>query len=149
MVSAKETPQSSARNMTAVRASQQAFRQTRRDHATETAEDYVELIDRLSDDRGEVRLVDIAKHMGVSPVTVNQTLSRLQRAGLVRKEPYRAVFLTAEGKNLATRSRNRHEVVVRFLCTIGVPDVQAAIDAEGIEHHISAVTLQKMTEFIG
>lgn len=126
----------------------EAFRQTRRDHATEVAEDYVELIDDLIRACGEARPVDIAKRLGVSHVTVNQTVGRLQRLGLVRKEPYRSVFLTERGSQLAAACRRRHRIVLEFLCAIGVPEEQAGIDAEGVEHHISSTTLQAMAEFL-
>jgi DtxR family transcriptional regulator, manganese transport regulator len=127
---------------------QERFQRTRKDHSQETAEDYVELIDHLIRERGEARLVDIAELLGVSSVTANQSVGRLQRDGLVSKEPYRSVFLTKTGQELADRGRHRHEIVIRFLCAIGVPTDQAHIDAEGIEHHVSAITLQRMSEFI-
>jgi DtxR family manganese transport transcriptional regulator len=124
------------------RGSTEAFRETRRQHAGELAEDYVELIDDLIHETGEARLVDIARRMGVAHVTANHTVRRLQRDGLVEKLPYRSIFLTAKGRKLAIESRNRHDIVFRFLLSIGVPERQAAIDAEGIEHHISDTTLR-------
>ncbi|RJP38324.1 MAG: transcriptional regulator MntR [Phycisphaerales bacterium] len=126
----------------------EGFRQVRLDHAVEMAEDYVELIDDLIARHGEARLVDIAEHMGVSHVTANKTVARLLRDGLVQKRPYRAIFLTGEGKKLAEASRRKHIVVVEFLCALGVPEDQARIDAEGIEHHISDVTLSAMSRFV-
>lgn len=124
------------------------FRQTRRAHALEVAEDYVELIDDLIGQYGEARLVDVADRMGVSHVTANKTIGRLQRDGYVDKRPYRAIFLTKTGKRLADQVRKRHEVVYDFLCALGVPKKQACIDAEGIEHHISDTTLRAMSKFI-
>lgn len=124
------------------------FRQVRKDHATELAEDYVELIFDLIERQGEARLVDVARHMGVSHVTANNTVARLQRAGLVEKRPYRSIFLTDAGASLALESRRRHAIVLEFLCAIGVPEAQARIDVEGIEHHISEVTLEVMSRFI-
>lgn len=124
------------------------FHRTRKDHSSETAEDYVELINHLIRLQGEARLVDIAEHLGVSAVTATQTVQRLQRAGLIRKKPYRSVFLTTRGQELANRGRRRHQIVIQFLCKIGVPEEQARLDAEGIEHHVSEVTLQRMSEFI-
>lgn len=124
------------------------FQQTREAHAGELAADYVELIHELIERHGEARLVDIAERLGVSHVTANKTVGRLQRDGLVQKRPYRAVFLTAEGRKLAEESRRKHRVVVQFLCAIGVDEAQSCIDAEGLEHHISDVTLQAMVRFL-
>ncbi len=125
------------------------YRRTRSDHAQETAEDYVELIDDLIRDTGEARAVDVARRLGVTHVTVTKTLARLKRDGLLTSEPYRSIFLTSNGKRLADRSRKRHELVVDFLLALGVPRADAETDAEGIEHHISPRTLQAMKRFIG
>lgn len=119
-------------------------RRTRSDHAREIAEDYVELVDELIRDKGEARAVDIARRLGVTQVTVTKTIDRLKREGLVTSEPYRSIFLTAEGKRLADFTRARHQCVLEFLLSIGVPRTDAEADAEGIEHHISPRTLEVM-----
>ncbi|MCC7292758.1 MAG: manganese-binding transcriptional regulator MntR [Phycisphaerales bacterium] len=124
------------------------FARTREDHASETAQDYVELIDELHREHGEARLVDIAARLGVTHVTAGRTIARLQREGLVTARKYRAIFLTDAGRALAEQSRRRHEVVLRFLLAIGVPEGAAHLDAEGIEHHTSAETLAAMERFL-
>jgi len=120
------------------------FSRTRRDHQRELAEDYVELIDALIEEKGEARAVDLARCLGVSHVTVVRTLERLQRDGWITTEPYRAVFLTDAGRELAGRTRARHETVLRFLLAVGVPPTTALLDAEGIEHHVSPQTLEAL-----
>ena len=115
--------------------------QTRREHANETAEDYVEAIADLVAEMGEARVVDLAKRLGVTHVTVNRTIVRLQKAGFVTSLPYRAIFLTDKGRKLAAACKTRHESVVAFLLSIGVSERVAEMDAEGIEHHVSPETL--------
>jgi len=117
------------------------MQQTRREHALETAEDYVEAIADLSEAQGEARVVDLARRLGVTHVTVNRTLARLQREGYVSVQPYRAIFLTESGRKLAAECRHRHGIVVAFLLSLGIPEKTAEIDAEGIEHHVSPATL--------
>lgn len=124
------------------------FQRTRSDHANELAEDYVELIDDLIRDTGEARAVDVAERLGVTHVTVNNTIRRLKRNGLVKSEPYRSVFLTPSGKRLAEKVRKRHKTVLDFLRAIGVPEPDAENDAEGIEHHLSSTTLDVMKRFV-
>ena len=124
------------------------FRQSRRARKTEIAEDYVELIADLIDGGGEARAVDIARGLGVSHATVIKTIGRLQREGLVVTKPYRAVFLTDEGRRLALWSRRRHELVLKFLLAIGVGEEAAQKDAEGMEHHVSAETLAAFERFL-
>ncbi|MBM3822816.1 MAG: manganese-binding transcriptional regulator MntR [Verrucomicrobia bacterium] len=130
-----------ARRRTPGSATAARHRKTRRDNASEVAEDYVEAIAGLLQAHGEARGVDLARHFGVSPVTVIHTIARLKKSGLVRNEPYRAIFLTDKGRQLAIHCQKRHELVSAFLCALGVPAPVADQDAEGIEHHVSAETL--------
>jgi len=115
--------------------------QTRREHANETAEDYAEAIADLIAETGEARVVELAKRLGVTHVTVNRSIVRLQKAGFVTSRPYRAIFLTEKGRNLAETCKSRHETVVAFLRSLGIPERVAEMDAEGIEHHVSPDTL--------
>ena len=119
-----------------------AFNHVRLAHQTEVAEDYVELVDDLIEEKGEARAVDLAERLGVSAATVNKTVKRLQREGYLNAQPYRSIFLTEQGKAMADASRERHELVYNFLKAIGVSEQAAVLDAEGIEHHVSEETLR-------
>lgn len=121
---------------------------TRKDHATELAEDYVEAIAEVIETSEVCRVKDLVSRFKVTHVTVNRTLGRLQRDGLVKTEPYAPVFLTPKGKRLAAESRRRHEIVLSFLLAHGVSQEVAEIDAEGLEHHISDETLEIMQRFV-
>lgn len=123
-------------------------RRTRKDHASETAEDYVEAIAEIMDESGRCRVVDLADRFAVSHVTVTRTVSRLQRDGYVETEPYGPITLTETGEQLAAESSLRHETVLAFLRAIGVSESVAAIDTEGIEHHVSPETLECMKQLI-
>ncbi len=120
----------------------------RKDHSAEIAEDYVELIAHLMEAHGEARTVDIARRLGVSHVTVTKTIARLQKEGLVRSAPYRSIFLTETGLELARRSSERHRLVVAFLMSLGVDSDTAETDAEGIEHHVSESTMAAIRRFV-
>jgi DtxR family manganese transport transcriptional regulator len=120
-----------------------AYERTRRDHASEIAEDYVEAIAEIVEDAGACRVTDLSERFGVTHVTVVQTVQRLEREGLVTTEPYRPVQLTPAGAALAAACKERHDVVYRFLLAIGVDPAVAAVDAEGIEHHVSSETLAR------
>lgn len=117
------------------------FGRVRDAHQRELAEDYVELIADLIEQKGEARVVDLAGRLGVSNATVNNSIQRLQRDGLVTSKPYRSIFLTEQGRELAETSRERHRVVREFLIALGVDPETADTDAEGIEHHVSNATL--------
>ena len=119
----------------------ESFRRSRRDRAGEIAQDYVEAIADLLASLGEARVVDLARRLGVTHVTVNRTLIRLRQAGYVETKPYRAIFLTGSGRTLAEECKRRHQTVAAFLRKLGVPKRVAELDAEGIEHHVSPETL--------
>ena len=124
------------------------FERIRRAHQSEVAEDYVEMIAELIEKTGEARSVDLASRFGVTSPTVNATIQRLQREGLVESKPYRSIFLTQAGTQLAKESRDKHLVVRDFLIAIGVDNDVAEQDAEGVEHHVSEETLSKFKEFL-
>jgi len=125
-----------------------AFARTRAAHRDETAQDYAEAVAELVREHGVARVGELARRMGVSHVTVSKTIARLHGAGLVRAEPYRGVSLTPAGARLARQSARRHEVVLAFLLWLGVPEKQALIDAEGIEHHASNQTIAAMRRVV-
>ena len=124
------------------------FSRTREQHATETAEDYVEAVQELIDSKGECRVQELARHFSVSHVTVSRTVGRLQKEGLLETAPYKPITLTTKGRKLADRVRKRHEVVLEFLLALGVDKKTAQIDSEGIEHHVSEKTLAAMKKFL-
>lgn len=121
------------------------LRKTRKDHSTEIAEDYVELIAEIIEESGSCRVTAIARRMGVSHVTASRTVGRLASAGLVETRPHHPVELTSKGKRLATTVRKRHQIVYDFLRLLGVSETTADSDAEGIEHHCSVETIQAMS----
>ena len=124
------------------------FERIRRAHQSEIAEDYVEMISDLITETGEARAVDLASRFGVTSPTVNATIQRLQREGLVESRPYRSIFLTQAGKKLAEASRAKHQIVRDFFIAIGVNKDVAEQDAEGVEHHVSEQTLARFKEFL-
>jgi DtxR family manganese transport transcriptional regulator len=126
----------------------ESFKRVREAHQTELAEDYVELIGDLISETGEARVVDLAERLGVSSATVNNAIQRLQRDGLVTTKPYRAIFLTERGQEMAVAARERHRLVVEVLLALGVDAATAEVDAEGIEHHVSEATLAAFRAFL-
>lgn len=128
-----------------------AFEKTRRDHSDETLEDVTELIYRLSDatessvpDDVKVRTAALVEALGVSQPTVTKILNRLEREDVLHIHRRQFVHLTEKGFEIARRSAERHSLVVSFLISLGVSAAQAELDAEGIEHHLSAETMNRM-----
>ena len=124
-----------------------SFLKVRNAHKSENTEDYLELINDLINNNGEARIVEIANKLNVAQATANKTIKRLQSQGFIDKQPYRSIFLTEKGQKIALSSKKRHEIVYKFLINLGVSNKIALADSEGIEHHVSKKTLNKMEQF--
>ena len=124
------------------------FRATRKHHSAEAAEDYTELIADLIEEVGEARVSMLAERLEVSHVTAIKTIQRLERDGYVLTQPYKPISLTNKGKETAHYCKRRHELMQRFLKSMGVPSEVARIDAEGMEHHVSPITLECIEDFL-
>ncbi|MCB0318441.1 MAG: hypothetical protein KDD56_06765 [Bdellovibrionales bacterium] len=125
-----------------------AFKSTRKDHSTEAAEDYTELVADLIEKYGEARTCNIANHLGISHVTALRTIRRLQEEGYLETAIHKPVTLTAKGKRTAAFAKERHDLLVNFFEKVGVPRQLAEIDVEGAEHHISKETLEYIKRFL-
>lgn len=106
------------------------------------------MIADLIAEHGEARVGHLADQLGISHASVSKHLQKLDHEGLVEAEPRRRIKLTESGRAMALRARERHRLVVEFLQRIGVPEDVAEIDAEGIEHHVSAETISAMEAFL-
>ena len=124
------------------------FNQARSARASALLEDYTELIADLLQEHGEARITDIARCLGVTHPTATKAVARLKREGLAVSRPYRGVFLTDEGAEMAERVRARHRLVVELLIAVGVPEEAAEMDAEGIEHYVSETTLAAFERYL-
>jgi DtxR family manganese transport transcriptional regulator len=125
----------------------QWFSCVRKSHQSETSEDYVRLIADLLNANQEARLSDLARHLGVASPTVSKVLGRLKDEGYIESRPYRSIFLTPKGWDLAQTCKQRHDIVLKFLIALGVSHETAPFDTEGIEHHVSEETLNLFKMF--
>lgn len=124
------------------------FQRVRQDHQGEVLEDYVEEIAFLHQQHGEARASELAQRLGVSAAAVSKTIARLKAEGYVAARPYRGIFLTERGEEMARWVAARHQTVLKTLLKLGVPEHIARPDAEGIEHHCSEETVLAMQAFL-
>ncbi len=120
----------------------------RRQHSDELAEDYVEAIADLLAGTGQARVTDLQRIFGVSHVSVIRALKRIEERDLISRTAGGSWELTTTGETMARESRERHELVVKFLRKLGVSEAQAQADAEGMEHHLSKETLSAMQQYL-
>jgi DtxR family transcriptional regulator, Mn-dependent transcriptional regulator len=112
-------------------------------------EDYLEAILCIGEHQAAVRVRDIAKRMDITMPSVSGALKNLERQGLVRHPKYDWIDLTDEGRRVAAEVFNRHQVIRGFLTDVLEIDPKTAErDACGMEHTISAVTLERLVRFM-
>ena len=124
------------------------FGKARAARSATLVEDYVELIADLHAAHGEARATEVAKRLGVTHPSALKSIARLKREGLATSRPYRGIFLTEAGHELAGRVRARHRLVVNLLLAVGVATEAAEVDAEGMEHYASEATLKAFARFL-
>ncbi len=109
-----------------------------------SAEDYLETILRLREQKGSVRSVDVAEEMGFSKPSVSVAMKKLRESGHVTVDETGHLALTEEGEAVATQIYQRHRVLKQLLTDFGVDEETAAEEACQIEHVISEATMEKI-----
>jgi Mn-dependent DtxR family transcriptional regulator len=111
-----------------------------------SAEDYLEMILRLTEEKGYARSVDIAMGLGVSKPSVSVAMKQLREGGYIVMDKDNYISLTDTGKEIAHRIYERHKVLTRMLTMIGVDEQTAENDACKVEHDISVQTFTALKD---
>ena len=115
----------------------------------ESAENYLEAILVLKQEKGLVRSIDIAHHLEFSKPSVSRAMSLLRENGYVTMERDGCwIELTQAGREIAERIYERHQLVRDWLIALGVSPETAAEDACRIEHDISEESFERLKEHI-
>ncbi len=107
---------------------------------TEAVENYLETILILSKAQPDVHAIDICSYLGYSRPTVSIILKKMKDEGLVNVNTDNHITLTDEGKKIAERIFERHNLLSSFFIYLGVKKDQALEDACKIEHDLSQET---------
>ena len=102
----------------------------------ESGEMYLETILILSR-KGEVRSIDVSEYMGYSKPSVSRAVGLLKTGGYLTMEENGHLHLTEEGRALAEKIYERHNLLTEGLVLLGVDKTVAVEDACRIEHVIS------------
>jgi Mn-dependent DtxR family transcriptional regulator len=113
---------------------------------SQSAEDYLERIHELIEQKGYARVVDIASSLKVRQASVTVMVQKLARSGYVKYEKYRGLILTEKGRVVARKIQSRHATLSRFFSLFGLDDETQRHDIEGIEHHLSPATLEVLSD---
>jgi Mn-dependent DtxR family transcriptional regulator len=113
---------------------------------SQSAEDYLERIHELIQEKGYARVVDIASSLKVKQASVTSMVQKLGELGFLKYEKYRGLTLTDQGREVAKRIQNRHETLSRFFSLFGLSAETQQQDIEGIEHHLSPATVAVLAD---
>ncbi|NLN63851.1 MAG: DtxR family transcriptional regulator [Clostridiaceae bacterium] len=108
---------------------------------TSGMEDYLEMIYRNMEKEGYIRISAISQLLNVKPSSATKMVQKLATRGLVDYQKYGIIFLTEEGKRYGKFLLERHNVIEKFLKTIGISENLLA-ETELIEHNISKNTMK-------
>lgn len=115
---------------------------------TPTMEDYIEQIYILTEKKGYARVSDIAEIFEVHPSAVTKMIQKLDKSNFVIYERYRGFILTKKGSEMGKKLVFRHELLEEFLEIIGVDKKLIYEDVEGIEHHLSWNSIEKIHNLV-
>src|SRR3954471_9442516 len=99
---------------------------------SQSAEDYLERIHELIQEKGYARVVDIASSLKVKQASVTSMVQKLGELGFVNYVKYRGLILTDEGRAIARKIQARHETLSRFFSLFGLDAETQKLDIEGI-----------------
>lgn len=115
---------------------------------TPSMEDHIEQIYLLIENKGYARVSDIAEALSVLPSSVTKMVQKLDKDGYLVYEKYRGLTLTIKGEKLGKRLVKRHELLEQFLRLIGVDEGRIYEDVEGIEHHLSWNSIDRIADLV-
>ncbi|MBO5906667.1 MAG: metal-dependent transcriptional regulator [Clostridia bacterium] len=114
----------------------------------ESGEMYLETILILTRKKPNVRSIDVCEHMGFSKPSVSRAISLLRSGGYVNMDSDGFLTLTDVGLEVAEKIYLRHELLTRFLISIGVSTDTASNDACKIEHCISDESFNAIKKYM-
>ena len=111
-----------------------------------SGEDCLEAVLVLKQEKGMVRSVDLARHMGFSKPSISHAVGVLRDGGFLTMDKDGFLHLTDIGREVAEKIYERHLFFTEQLIAAGVDRETAEQDACRIEHAISETSFEKLKE---
>ncbi|NSW90086.1 MAG: DtxR family transcriptional regulator [Firmicutes bacterium] len=106
-------------------------------------EDYLEMIYRHSLQDGYIRINVLSELLNVKPSSATKMVQKLTAMDLLDYKKYGIILLTNKGKKIGEFLLKRHNIIEKFLKTIGVKE-NILVQTELIEHNVSNSTLNSI-----
>lgn len=111
-------------------------------------EEYVKTMYILKQQKGEIRVTDIAEKMCCSKASVTKALNNLKDKSLVEYEAYGEIRITEEAEGIAQKNLEAYDIVYLFLNEILEIDSNSSKEeAEKIKSIISDETLNRLARY--
>lgn len=114
----------------------------------ESAENYLEAILMIQNQKGSVRSIDIANELNFSKPSVSVAMKHFREEGYILMDENAFITLTQKGLEIAERVYERHRVIAQMLIAIGVDEKTAYEDSCKIEHDLSDESFEKIKNYI-
>ena len=114
---------------------------------TPSAEDYMEMIYRLSLENGFTRVNDLASALNVQPPSVTRMIQKLAELNLIKYEKYGVIMLQPYGMEIGKALLERHNLIEKFLRVLNITEGLLE-ETEKIEHTINEDTLNGIKDLV-
>lgn len=113
-------------------------------------EDYLEEVYRLSLEKEEIRIKDIADCLNFSMPSVVKGLKKLDKLGYIKYNAYEKIKILDKGREKGKFLVDRNRILMEFVDIIG-SNCDIKQEAEAMEHYFSISTIksiEKLIEFL-
>jgi len=110
----------------------------------ESAENYLEALLMVRQEKGAVRSIDIVNHLGFSKPSVSVAMKHLESDDLIHRDNDGYICLTESGEEIAQMIYERHSLLTDIFIRLGVDPEVAREDACKIEHDLSEQTFEQI-----
>lgn len=114
---------------------------------TESMEDYLEMIYRISQKENVVMVKNLAYALNVKSSSASKMCKKLKLEGFILFERYGKITLTAEGKKMGTYLLWRHQLLETLLKLINQDSFHLE-QVEKVEHFVDFDTLYHIEKFL-
>lgn len=113
----------------------------------QSAEDYLEAILIVQEKKGNARSIDVVNELNVSKPSVSIAMKKLKGKELITIDENGYISFTSEGRSIAEKVYNKHQLLTNALIAIGVSKEVAMSEACEIEHIISDETYDCINKY--
>ncbi|MBR1884284.1 MAG: metal-dependent transcriptional regulator [Clostridia bacterium] len=115
---------------------------------SKSSEEYLKNMYVIYNQKGNIRVTDVANKMGHTKASVNKAIHLLKDEGMIKYEPYGKVEITSKGKELARKTLEAYDIVYLFLKDVlNVEEEIATLEAEKMKAALSDSTINSIAKY--